>query len=595
MDEAKQAEPVVKMTIFQSTQPRIDGKHTPTHRGAFFFLQTTADGTVPTHLPVWTWLFDSEYSPLNGRASSEVQGYTNAATLEHVSYADLKALSTHLSTALVQHHGLAEGDTVTLFAPNTVWYPVAMFGVLRAGGKVCGASPAYNVEEMAYALRTGEARFLFTVPGSAGVALAAAEQAGIPRERVFLLEGRLDGFTTLADLLALGRAAAHASPAFRLPAWKTNMDVCGFLSFSSGTTGLPKAVMIAHGNVIAQVLQIQQITPATHRRVLAVLPLYHITGLVHQLHLPVLLNANVYMLPAFSLESMLATVARYRIEEMLVVPPILIRMIREPEVLDRYDLHCVRRFSSGAAPLSAEVLALLQTRFPGTGFKQGYGMTESCSCITSHPPARYGFEYAFRVGSLVANTELKIVDPATGRACGRNEPGEVWARGPQVTMGYLHNARATAETFDADGFLHTGDIGFLDNEDMLTISDRLKEMIKVKGIGVAPAELEDVLLGHGDVHDAAVLGIADAYAGERPKAYVVLQPHARHEPHAAGARLIAHVKANKVRHKWIREVEIIDQIPKNPSGKILRRQLRDLAKQGAPTGVVVRDDEKAKL
>jgi acyl-CoA synthetase (AMP-forming)/AMP-acid ligase II len=318
---------------------------------------------------------------------------------------------------------------------------------------------------------------------------------------------------------------------------------------------------------------------------MAALPLFHITGLVHQLHLPIILNASVYILPSFTMDSMMRTVQDYKIEEMLIVPPILIRMVREPKWLAKYDLRCVKRFSSGAAPLSAEILQLLQKLFPGTGFKQGYGMTESCSCITSHSPENYGYEYASRVGTIVASTDVKIVDPDTGRECGPNEPGEIWARGPQIAMGYLNNKQATDDTFDEDGFLHTGDIGSLDGEGLLTISDRLKEMIKVKGIGVAPAELEDVLLGHKDVQDAAVLGIPDEYAGERPKAYVVLKPDLSHNKIAVGQALIKYVQTKKVRYKWITEVEIIDEIPKSPSGKILRRVLRDASKKG----VIVRD------
>lgn len=212
-------------------------------------------------------------------------------------------------------------------------------------------------------------------------------------------------------------------------------------------------------------------------------------------------------------------------------------------------------------------------------------MTESCSCITSHSPANYGYEYAFRVGTIVASTEVKIVEPGTGRECGLNEPGEIWARGPQIAMGYLDNKQATDETFDRDGFLHTGDIGYLDGEGLLTISDRLKEMIKVKGVGVAPAELEDVLLGHKDVEDAAVLGVPDEYAGERPKAYVVLKPALSQNKIATGQALIKYVQMKKVRYKWITEVEIIDEILKSLSGKILRRFLRDASKKG----IIVRD------
>jgi len=545
---------------------------------------------VPWHLPVWTWLFDSEYSPLRNFKPEEIKGFTNATTKEHLSYTDMKEHTTHLSTALVKKYGLKEGQTVALFSPNTVWYPCSMFGVLRAGGVVSGASPAYNVEEMTYALKTADAKFLFTVPGSMEVAAAAAKNAGIPQERVFLLEGKLDGFTTMSELLEIGRSYGQTGQIeqFKLPPGKKNKDVCGFLSFSSGTTGLPKAVMIAHSNVIAQCLQIQQISPDSLRRILAVLPLFHITGLVHQMHLPVLLNANVYMLPSFSMDSMLATVQEYKLEEMLLVPPILIRMVRDTETLAKYDLSSLKRFSSGAAPLSAEILDLLQKRFPGTGFKQGYGMTESCSCITAHPPEKYDYKYAFRVGTIVASTEVKIVDPETGKECELNQPGEIWARGPQIVMGYLNNPKATRETFDQDGFLHTGDIGCLDEEGLITITDRLKEMIKVKGIGVAPAELEDLLLGHEDVEDVAVLGISDDYSGERPKAYVVLRRSKRGNPEQAGKRLIKYVQDKKVRHKWITEVEIIDEIPKSPSGKILRRVLRDMDKSGKK-GVVVKD------
>ncbi|KAK5048585.1 hypothetical protein LTR84_005676 [Exophiala bonariae] len=564
------------MPIFKSKQPPID---------------------MPWHLPVWTWLFDSEYSPLRNFAPQDIKGFTNAATKEHLSYADIKVHSTHLSTALVKKYGLQQGQTVALFSPNTVWYPCSMFGVLRAGGVISGASPAYNVEEMSYALKTADAKFLFTVPSSMQVAAAAAKNAGIPQDHVFLLEGKLDGFTSMAELLEIGKSYGPSGQIeqFKLPPGKKNKDVCGFLSFSSGTTGLPKAVMIAHSNVIAQCLQIQQISPDTLRRILAVLPLFHITGLVHQMHLPVLLNANVYMLPSFSMDSMLATVQEYKLEEMLLVPPILIRMVRDSATLAKYDLSSLKRFSSGAAPLSAEILELLQKRFPGTGFKQGYGMTESCSCITAHPPDKYDFKYAVRVGTIVASTEVKIVDPDTGKECGLNEPGEIWARGPQIVMGYLNNKKATDETFDKDGFLHTGDIGALDDEGLITITDRLKEMIKVKGIGVAPAELEDLLLGHPEVEDVAVLGIPDDYAGERPKAYVVLQAAKRGEPEDAANRLLKYVQDKKVRHKWVTEIEVVEEIPKSPSGKILRRVLRDMNKSGKK-GVVVKDSrERARL
>ena len=482
---------------------------------------------------------------------------------------------------------------MALFSQNTVWYPVAMFAGLRVGAKISGASPAYNVEEMTFALKTADAKLLMTTPGSMGIASASAKAAGIPQSNIFLLEGELPGYTTVQDLIRMGKSYGESgqTTAFKIPPGKKNKDVCGFLSFSSGTTGLPKAVMISHQNVIAQCLQVQQLTPETQKKVMAVLPLFHITGLVHQMHLPILINAEVVMLPQFSMEKILDVIVEYQLKELLLVPPIIIRLVRDP-LVDRYDLSHVVRFSSGAAPLSEEIIDQLQKKFPHTGFKQGYGMTESCSCITAHPPDKYDYKYAHSGGAIVASTEVKIIkDDGTEGDIG--EDGEVLARGPQVVMGYLNNEKATRETFDADGFLHTGDRGSISEEGMIYISDRIKELIKVKGIGVAPAELEDLLLGHPKVEDVAVMSIRDDYSGELPKAYVVLKPGIQ-ESTAVGKEIIAFVKEKKVRYKWVKEVEFISEIPKSPSGKILRRVLRDKEKDGK-FGLVVRDEVKARL
>jgi 4-coumarate--CoA ligase len=201
---------------------------------------------VPQDLTIWSWLFESKASPLKRFPANEVKGYTNVETKERVSYSDVKDCTKWLSTALVKKYGFKEGDTVSLFSPNTIWYPVAMLAVNRVGGVVSGASPAYNVEEMTYALEKSNAKFLMTVPGSMEIAAAAAKQAGIPKENVFLLDGKMKGFKTVKDLIEIGKGFGEKGQVngFKLPAGKKNGDLCAFLSFSSGTTGLPKAVRV---------------------------------------------------------------------------------------------------------------------------------------------------------------------------------------------------------------------------------------------------------------------------------------------------------------------------------------------------------------
>ncbi|KAI4840300.1 acetyl-CoA synthetase-like protein [Aureobasidium sp. EXF-8845] len=537
--------------------------------------------SLPPKESIWSFFFNSSHSPLYKSSPSTPQsGYLDASTGASLSYSDVKKKATALSTALVRNHGMKAGDTCILFSQNSIWYPVAMFAVLRAGGVVSGASPAYGAEEMAYALRASGAKFLMTHPERLSVAVEACKAVGLGRENIFLLEGKQDGFLGVEELIRGVKKGEEVEEWMGVKE-KGNKNVCAFLSFSSGTTGLPKAML--------------KITPKLER-VLAVLPLFHITGLVHILHLPILFNAQVIMLPSFSMPTMLDTVVKYKIKELLLVPPLLIRLVRDP-IVDDYDLSHVTRFSSGAAPLSQEILELLQKKFPHTGFKQGYGMTESCSCITGHPPEYYDYKYAHAVGQIVPSTSVKIIKE-DGEEAGTDEAGEILAKGPQITMGYLSNPTATRDTFDADGYLHTGDQGFINSDGLLTITDRIKEMIKVNGHAVAPAELEDLLLGHSAIEDVAVLGIPDEVSGEAPKAFVVLKPESSannaEEMQKVGKQLLGYVKEKKIRYKWLTEIEFVEQIPKSPSGKILRRVLKDRAKEGK-VGIVVKEIVKAKL
>lgn len=448
---------------------------------------------------------------------------------------------------------------------------------------------------MAHAIKTADTKVLMTLPSSLDVAIAAAEAGGIPRSHVLLLEGHAPGFRNIQELIQYG-LLLRPVPHYTIDRPQTNKDVCGYLNFSSGTTGFPKAVMLSHHNVIAQCLQLRQVqvlsADGTHK-LAAVTPLFHITGLVRFITYSVFMNAECLMLPAFKMDLMLETIIKYRIEELNLVPPIILRLVRDP-IVDRYlpDLRRVlRRFSSGSAPMSPEVAKMLQARFPDTGFRQGYGATESTACISTHPPTHYDYQYAHLGGMLVANTVAKVIDLSDPeKLLGPKQTGEICARGPQIAMGYLGNPAATAESFDDEGYLHTGDVGHIDDQGFIHIEDRIKEMIKVKGTQVPPAELEDLLLGQEIVEDCAVLGIPDEYAGEKPKAYVVLKQGIA-PSEEIGQQLLQCVRENKVRYKWLLEVEFTDSIPKGPTGKLLRRALKASDKSKIrKRGLCVRDD-----
>ncbi|KAJ5675235.1 uncharacterized protein N7477_005169 [Penicillium maclennaniae] len=536
---------------------------------------------------IWDWIFESPKFNSLQKSPEKVGGYVNTKTKQRLGYGEVKELATYLSMALYQDHNIRAGDRVIIFSENSIWYPVAMFGTIRLGGIASGASPFHSINEMSQMIQVARPAVIFASLTHLPVALSSAKVNGMRQEQVILLEGRADGTASLANLISRGKEFAQTDqvPSYQVAHGKTNGDVCAFLGFSSGTTGHPKGVMLSHKNVIAQCLQLRQVTVPGLTRTIAALPFFHVTGLVHSLNFPAAQNMEVAILPEFTMKGMLEALVEYQIEELLLVPPIVIRLVQEP-IVDQYDLSRLKRFFCGAAPLSKSVIAQLRAKFPHTGFKQGYGMTESCSAVTLCPPEMYSYDNAHTVGVLLGSTELKIIGE-DGRELGVNEPGEILLRGPQVAMGYWKNPKATAATFDAEGFLHSGDQGMIDASGLVTITDRLKELIKVKGVGVAPAELEDLLLSHASVEDCGVVAMPDERAGERPQAFVVTKgclpsPQLGHE-------LMELVRKSKAREKWIHEIVFVDSIPKSASGKILRRQLR-MQPQDAklPRGLTVR-------
>ncbi|KAL8519704.1 hypothetical protein ACS0TY_010584 [Phlomoides rotata] len=361
-----------------------------------------------------------------------------------------------------------------------------------------------------------------------------------------------------------------------LPAVEIDPDDAVALPFSSGTTGLPKGVILTHKSLITSVAQqVDGDNPNLYLKqddvVLCVLPLFHIYSLNSVLLCSLRAGAGVLLMQKFEIGSLLELIQRHRVSVAAVVPPLVLALAKNP-LVDNFDLSSIRMVLSGAAPLGKELEAALLSRLPQAVFGQGYGMTEA-GPVLSMSPAFAKQPLATKSGScgnVVRNAELKVVDPETGCSLPRNQGGEICIRGPQIMKGYLNDAEATARTVDVDGWLHTGDIGYVDDDDDVFIVDRVKELIKFKGFQVPPAELEALLISHTNIADAAVVPQMDEAAGEVPVAFVVP---------SNGCELTEEVvkefiSKQVVFYKRLHKVYFVHAIPKSPSGKILRKDLR---------------------
>jgi acyl-CoA synthetase (AMP-forming)/AMP-acid ligase II len=450
--------------------------------------------------------------------------------------------------------GFRKGDVFAIYSPNLPEYAVAFHAVSLLGGIVTTINPSYTASELGHQLEDAGARALVTVPPCLDKAAHAAREAGVREVFVF---GEANGATPFAALLT-----GHGDPPAVTFDPRTQVVV---LPYSSGTTGLPKGVMLTHRNLVANMLQSAPGMNLGERDVmLGVLPFFHIYGMVVIMNLGIHHGATIVTMPRFDLEGCLQAMEKYGVTFANVVPPLVLAFAKSP-LVDKYDLSRVHTLFSGAAPLSEYVATVASARL-GCRVVQGYGLTET-SPVTHATRMHDGPIKVAGIGPPVPNTEARLVDVTTGAELGPNQEGEICVRGPQVMKGYLNRPDATAAMIDADGWLHTGDVGYADEDGCFFIVDRLKELIKYKGMQIAPAELEAVLLSHPLVADAAVIPLANEECGEVPKAFVVLRGDATPE------QIMGYVAERVAPYKKLRGVEVIDQIPKSPSGKILRRVL----------------------
>ncbi|TFK36900.1 amp dependent CoA ligase [Crucibulum laeve] len=547
---------------------------------------------IPDDMSIPQFMFSSDFRKRPNRPTN-VPFFIEDDTGRPIDFFQVHERTNGLANALSIKWNIGKDDIVCIFSPNHVDYAVAIWAVHTLGGVVTPANPGYTTDELSHQLRTTEARLIITHPSSLAIARSAALAVGMAIDRIVILNDNShlpDSEASVDDLVEFGarKPVSYLVQRFKSGEARTRL---AFLSFSSGTTGKPKAVAIPHYSVIANIIQM-----ATHYRLhdpawtdkrmnpgdiaIAVLPFFHIYGLVVIMHYLLFCGMSLVVVPKFNLADFLRSVVRHRVTHLYVVPPQIVLLCKHPSV-KIYNFKHVKFCMSGAAPLSGELMKKMAEVLPNAVIGQGYGLTETSTSISNVSPDQK-FGTIGSAGKLIPGVVARVIKH-DGSFAAEGERGELMVSGPSIALGYYKNPEATKETF-VDGWVHTGDEVIIKDLEVFIV-DRIKEIIKVKGFQVAPAELEGHLLLHPAVIDACVVGIPDEYSGELPLAYVVLNPEVRqHSRDLKNASILKtaiaqHVSDSKVHYKWLRGgIEFIDVIPKNPSGKILRRVLRERAR-----------------
>lgn len=469
-------------------------------------------------------------------------------------YSKLESSIRRLSTFFAEH-GVNKNDVFAIYCSNLPEYLLVFHAVAILGAVTTFVPPLFTDEEIKKQLDDSGARYILTIPQLATRITHLAEANKI--RKLFSI-GDAEGTIPIAEV------SGDSVRTTRLPlvALAPKQDVVA-LPYSSGTTGLPKGVMLTHRNLVSMLVQMEASDPFTaDDTLICVVPMYHLYGLHIVANLALSKGATVVTLPRFELNEFLSALQKYRITVAPIVPPVALALAGSPEV-DNYDLSHLRLIHCGAATLAPQIAEACEQRLH-CEIRYGYGMTEASPLSHVTFP---GSRARGSVGQCLPNTECKIVDYTSGAELGVGSEGEIWIRGPQVMKGYLGNPAATAAMIDDEGWLRTGDIGYVDDAGRLYVIDRLKELIKYKGRQVAPAELEALLLKHPAVADVTVIPSPDDDAGEVPKAFIVLKGEGSAE------EIMSFVAERVAPHKRVRKVEFVNRIPRSPAGKVLRRVL----------------------
>jgi acyl-CoA synthetase (AMP-forming)/AMP-acid ligase II len=546
------------------TERERERRHTDTTFEMKIFRSRQPPVSAPTDIGL------SQYVLGNGKDSKPalIDGHTGFT----LTYGQLRTLVFTIGKNLSTKFDFKKGDVFGIMLPNMPMFAALLHGVVSIGGICTTINPTYTDMELKHQLHDSNARFVVTVEMFLPLLDHVVSSNKTNVEGIFLLTP--PGMTKLPNIKAHVKLMSVHSELLSPPSDKTPVQVSidpkrdiAFLPYSSGTTGLSKGVMLTHYNIMINIAQVSATSILYEDDVvLGLLPFFHIYGLTNIMNMALWAGSTVVTLMKFDLITMLELVQKYKISILILVPPVILALAKSP-LVDNYDLSSCRDITSGAAPLPVAVAEEITKRLKGkVNLRIGYGMTESAPTLTV---SLFGSKNYKSAGVLLSNTELKVVDVDTGRELGEGEEGELCFRGPQVMLGYLKNPEATKCTIK-DGWLHTGDIGYYKDGEVY-ITDRLKELIKVKGFQVPPAELEAILHSYPAVADVAVIGIPNEQSGEVPKAFVVLKPYAK----VTEKELIEYASRNVSHYKRIHKVEFVSEIPKSAAGKILRRVLKE--------------------
>ncbi|KAL5589330.1 hypothetical protein FOVSG1_011197 [Fusarium oxysporum f. sp. vasinfectum] len=526
-----------------------------------------------------TYIFDSS-SEESQSTSTDKPVYVEAYdTTQQLNKLQLEHMVTSLAAGLRHVFKIRDGDVILGFCENSILYPAVIFASIAAGGIFTGANPSYTYSELVNQLTVSGAKCIVTDSPRLEMAKKAAEAAGLPPGSLVLIDSKdssaVGGVSSFQSLLGYGTYSWE-----RISDPQVLADKPAVLNFSSGTTGLPKACEITHRNLVANAEQNLHLDRVARKRKndptfaandvhCAFLPFYHAMGLITFCILNVKRGCTTVVMPKFDLESFLSTIQNFKVTYLIFAPPVVSMLVKSP-LVSKYDLSSVKFLVCGAAPLQADVEKRLEALFSKTGARsrQGWGMSEATMSISIFGPDEFDPSHG-SVGYLVANMQLQIIDE-NGKALGYDEEGEAILRGPNMFKGYYKNPAATKEAFTGDGWVKTGDIVKIDKTGLVTIVDRKKELIKVKGFQVAPSELEGHLLEHEGVLDCAVIRVLRD-GREHPQAHVV-----RKRPDATAESILSFMDKRLSPVKRITGgIVFTDAIPKSRSGKILRRLIKD--------------------